>query len=184
MTLTEMMISISILFMVMASLMGLMTMVGRMHKAIFFQQRILKHAKQALEGPHGVNREIRLARAPLNLVDPDGNGWSNQIRFQRLGDAVTREFRLDPGPDGDMQQPHDNSLIYDPDIGTGGDEVVVCTMIQPDDASLGAFSYTSALTPLIFRARIGDPLNDAGIAETGRGVQGAEINVTIAPRNN
>ena len=183
-TLVETMISVLVLSLVMASLMALVSGVGRVHKGIFFQQRILKEAKRALEGAHGVNSEIRLARAPLTLVDPDGNGWSNQIRFRRAGETTIREFRLVGGPDGDLATPHDNRLIFDPDVATANNEIVVSKMIMPDDLSLGAFSYTSALTPLVFRARVGDARGDEAVAETAQGVQGAEINVTVAPRNN
>ena len=74
---------------------------------------------------------------------------------------------------------------YDPNTGNGGDEVEIARWISPTN-SAGAFNYTGLFSPVRVGLRTGDPVGIGGDAEsdlrTGRGKQGFEINITIAPR--
>jgi hypothetical protein len=184
MTLVEAMIACFLSAAVAASLSGLTVLGLQIQKSILSQQVSLARAKRALER---LNQEIRVAVAPLRVVDSEGNPvpQGNRVEFRHPGDARNRAFELVSG-DNDFATPWDNQLIYDPNTTQAGDEEVVTNWISPA-AAAGAFAYQSALTPLVIRMRTGEPVGTANQAElkarTGAGLQGVEINITVAPRN-
>jgi prepilin-type N-terminal cleavage/methylation domain-containing protein len=184
-TLVEILIAMSISALVVLSAIGLTITTGRMGKSIFAQQRSLKDAKGGIER---LNREIRLATTPLSVLDAAGQPamQGNTVAFARAGEAAgLRRFFLQ-SDDADLNTPGDNRLIYDPNVNQDGDEQVVARTISPSDP-LGAFSYEDATTPLVVQLRTGDSLDEDAREEsdrvTGVGMQGMEINITVAPRN-
>ena len=185
------MVAAAIGAMVTFSVASISIMVGRLHKSVFAQQHALHQATKAIEA---LNREIRAASAPLLVFDDEGKPalQGNRVDFVRLNGAITRRITL-ISADGDMATPWDNSLIFDPDIDRPGDEIVIAKGIAPTDPA-GAFIYGGAQTPLTVRMRTGDPIvtgdDEASVAlrekantMTGPGLQGVEINITVAPRN-
>lgn len=188
MSLVELMIAGLIGSGVTFSMVSISTIIAREHKGIFSQQFSVHEAKSAIET---INREIRLATTPLLVVDGTGAAvqQGNRVEFQRLNDTVVRAFELQAGADGDIALPWDNRLIYDPDTSIDGDEIEVARGIGPVEPA-GAFTYSGATTPLVVRMRTGDPVGDLteeqevqSRANTGRGTQGMEINITVGPRN-
>jgi type II secretory pathway pseudopilin PulG len=171
------------------AVMGLFLMTIRFFSSITSEQRSLRYAKSAIDGLHGINREIRLGVAPLTPVGtPGADGWFNAIEYSYFGQTEKRRIELRPGQDGDINTPWDNELVYQPASGNSGDEVVIAKWLAPvrnDSGELnsGIFSYTDATTNLIVRARVGDPVGDTAPHITGPGLQGAEINITVSPRN-
>lgn len=188
MTLLEIMVAGVIGSGVTFSVTSISTFIARGTKGIFFQQQSLKNAKNAIET---INREIRLATTPLQVFDANGNPASqgNRVEFQRPGDAIVRAFEIEAGPDGDLGTPWDNVLVYDPDISTDENEVEIARGVYPLN-TVGAFVYSGATSPLVVQMRTGDPvgnltpeLETMSLTQTGRGTQGMEINITVAPRN-
>lgn len=196
-TLVEVLIATGLSVLVSMALGGLLFMVMRIDKAVFAQQNALHQAKKAMEA---LNLEIRLATTPLIVRDADGNPAAdsdgdgdvegNRVEFSRLNEATVRSFEL-ISADASMASPWDNTFVYDPDVDSEGDEIVVARGIAPVNDT-GAFEYAGGLTPLIALMRTGDwiPEGDesqsmeyAAQAATGPGLQGVEINITIAPRN-
>lgn len=183
-TLVEFLMASGLFAIVAAGLVSLSIMVGRMQKSIYSQQMALKNAKKTIET---MNREIRLAKAPLRLLDANGNPAQagNRVEFSRWGETTVRSIEL-ISDDDDFTTPWDNTLLYDPDITVGGDEVEVTKSISPIQQG-AAFRYTGATTPLTVKMRTGDPVGvedtKASDAYTGPGMQGFEINITVAPRN-
>jgi hypothetical protein len=158
--------------------------VSRMEKALFYQQLFLKRGQSAIEG---LNREIRLSTTPLRVVDESGNPVlrGNCVLFSRLGEAAYRRSIRLISTDENLMTPWDNSLVYDPDTTVAHNEVVIARWVSPINGT-GVFSYGGAMTPLAVRMRAGDPVGvnpRASNAHTGPGVQGVEINITVAPRN-
>ena len=158
---------------------------GRFNKSTFTQQRSLKEAKETIET---INREIRLAVAPLRVTDSGGNPGSvgHRVEFARPGEIDgLRSFEL-ISQDDNFMTPWDNSLVFDPDTSTAGDELEICDMLTPLNLN-GAFSYLGATIPLVVQMRTGDPVGTGDLeqsnARTGVGIQGFEINITVAPRN-
>jgi type II secretory pathway pseudopilin PulG len=182
------MVSVAIFALVAAAVMGLFVMSARYFASISSQTRSLKYAKSAMEGPHGLNREIRNAVAPLKPVTPEADGWFNAVEFAYFGETQLRRIELRPGADGDLATPWDNELVYQPSSGDSTDEAVIAKWLAPvRNASgvlnSGIFSYTDATRNLIVRARVGDPVGNDAPYVTGPGLQGAEINITVSPRN-
>lgn len=174
-TLVEMMVGMAISSMVIIALMALTIMVGKIHKSVHAQQRALASAKSAMEGLGGLNREIRMAeQGTLGL-----NGWGNRIVYQIKGEVGQREIELTAGADGDIMTPWDNELVA---RDSGGNETVIADWLAPKDVQ-GAFHCLGAYTPLTVNMRAGDPVGDPSVAQTGPGVQGAEIHIMISPRN-
>jgi type II secretory pathway pseudopilin PulG len=179
-TLAEVTMAMAISTIVSIAIMSLFLMVSHLHKSIFSQQVALQDAKRAIEM---MNREVRLAEAPLRLVDDlDGDNWSNAIEFTRPGESTVRRIELNPGEDGDQSTPWDNVLVFyaDKDLTTG--TLLLAEHLAYTDAK-GAFHYNGAHTPLEVNLRVGDTIYDADMANTGKQFQGAEIHITISPRN-
>lgn len=156
----------------------------RMERSIFYQQASLKEAQSAIEG---LNREIRLATTPLRVVDDSGNAvpQGNCVLFSRLGEPPNQQSIRLVSTDQKMMTPWDNTLVYDPNRTVGGDEVVLARWVTPL-ATAGAFQYSGATTPLVVWMRVGDPVGGdlkAANVVSGPGIQGVEINITVAPRN-
>jgi type II secretory pathway pseudopilin PulG len=188
-TLVEVLITSALSVLVAAALGSLIFMVMRIDKAVFAQQNALHQAKKAIES---LNLEIRLSTTPLIVLDADGNGATegNRVEFSRLNEAVTRSFEL-VSTDASIATPWDNRFIYDPDVDVDDNEIVVARGIAPVNPG-GAFSYAGGSQPLIAVMRTGDwiPDDDGSLdmenqahAATGPGLQGVEINISIAPRN-
>lgn len=179
----ELMISAAIGSMLSIAILTSTILSSQMARATFSQQRAIHDTKSITET---LNREIRLAAAPLAVFDADGQPAPRGYRVDFSHPAqpgVTRRFEL-VSDDGDWMTPLDNRLVFDPDITIDGDEVALATGITPSEAA-GIFAYGGASTPLTVQLRLGDPA--AGDAEsdlvTGRGPQGVEINLTVSPRN-
>jgi prepilin-type N-terminal cleavage/methylation domain-containing protein len=187
-TLVESMMAVLIFSLVSVALMGLFLMSIRFFASISSQTRSLSYAKSAMEGPHGLNREIRKAVAPLKPVTPGADGWFNAVEFNYFGEAQLRRIELRPGADNDLNTPWDNELVYQSTSGDSSDEAVIARWLAPVQNAAGVrnsgiFSYTDATRNLIVRARVGDPVGDTAPHITGPGLQGAEINITVSPRN-
>lgn len=184
-TLTEIIIASAISVLVAGSVMSLSTMTSRFGKGIFWQQRSLMDSKQVVEF---INSEIRQATTPLTVIAPDGNPGvrGNRVVYNRNGEAPGLRALEIISVDGDFNTPEDNTLIFDPNTSVAGDEFVIATMNSPIDPD-GVFRYVDATTPLEIDMRIGDPLDPDLLQEsnriTGYGLQGMEINITVAPRN-
>jgi hypothetical protein len=167
-----------------AGLVSLSITVGRMQKGIYAQQMALKNARKAIET---INREIRLAKTPLRVVDANGDPAQagNRVEFSRWGETTVRSIEL-ISDDNDLTTPWDNTLLYDPDTSVSGDEVEVTKGISAIQQG-AAFRYTGATTPLVIKMRTGDPVGvedtTASDAYSGPGMQGFEINITVGPRN-
>lgn len=185
-TFIELIVAALISSLVALAIMSLFLMSLKMDRSIFSQQRSLHDAKSAIET---LNREIRLAQAPLTVLDAAGNAADdgNRVEFGRTGEAPDARAIELVSDDGDLTTPWDNRLIYDPDTTAAGDEQLICDMVSPTNATLTAFNYQNATTPLQVTLRTGDPVRaadtSASDAYTGRGMQGVEINITVAPRN-
>jgi hypothetical protein len=184
-TLVELLIASAIMITVTVSLYSVAASVGRMEKSVFFQQRSIKDSRSVIEN---INREIRLASGTVQVYDTDGDpaARGNVVEFARAGEATgTRSFEL-ISTDDDLFTPGDNTLVFDPDTGADGDEIVLATFISPANES-GAFAYTGATEPLLVNLRIGDPVFGDGIADanrvTGVNIQGVDINLLVSPRN-
>lgn len=188
-TLVELMIASGLSLILTTALGGLLYMTMRIDKSVFSQQSSLHQAKKAIEA---LNLEIRLATTPLIVYDEDGNAadQGNRVEFSRSGEATTRSFELISNDDN-MATPWDNTFVYDPDVDTDDDELIVARGVAPVEPE-GAFAYQGARTPLIALMRTGDwiPDDDDSLnmenqahAQTGPGLQGVEINISIAPRN-
>ncbi len=188
-TLLELMITSGLSVLVSAALGSLIFMVMRIDKAVFAQQNALHQAKKAIEA---LNLEIRLSTTPLIVLDADGNNAleGNRVQFSRLNETTTRSFEL-ISTDDSIATPWDNRFVYDPDVATDDDEIIVARGIAPVNAG-GAFSYAGGSQPLNALMRTGDWIPDDDDSEdmenqahaaTGPGLQGVEINISIAPRN-
>ena len=161
----------------------------RMFRSINYQQISLRNAKSAIET---LNIELRYATTPLRIEDSSGNPaiQGNRVEFTRSGETTVRAFEL-VSDDAFTSTPWDNRLVYDPDIDTSGDEEIIAVDLIPFETT-GSFRYTGASAPLIVQMRVGDPAvtqaQDAQLFEqanmrSGPGLQGMEINITVAPRN-
>lgn len=188
MSLVEIMIGGAIASMLMVGVVSVTTWVASGLKGSFFQQQANQEAKLAIEA---INREIRLAAAPLTVLNGAGQPapQGDKVEFSRAGEAAVRAIELLPGPDGDLATPWDNLLIFDPDTAVAGDEMTIARMIGRVDAA-GIFQYAGAASPLIVSMRAGDPAGDItaslaaeSMTRTGRGTQSVEINIVVAPRN-
>jgi Tfp pilus assembly protein PilV len=184
-TLVEVLIASIISALVAIGAVSLTTMTRRMEKSIFSQQRELSDAKKAIET---IDREIRMATTPLTVVDAGGAATTqgNRVIFARNGEAAGhRAFEL-KSVDGAMTTPGDNTLVYDPDTGVSGNEIVLARMISTTDGA-GAFRYLGATSPLQVFLRVGDPTIGTGQAGanaiTGTGWEGLELNISVGPRN-
>jgi prepilin-type N-terminal cleavage/methylation domain-containing protein len=183
-TLVEIMVSSAISLAVAIGLTTLAITAGRLGRAVFYQQISLKNAQGAIEG---INREIRLATTPLRVVDNAGAAAAqgNRVLLSRLGEPPGHRAIELVSADGDLKTPWDNTLVYDPNTDVGGDELVIAHWVTPIEEA-GGFRYGGATTPLTVWMRAGDPVGEgAPVADTrsGPGMQGAEINITVAPRN-
>ncbi|MFW6303361.1 MAG: PilW family protein [Candidatus Sumerlaeota bacterium] len=179
-TLVEIGLALSVSTVVSIAIIGIVMMSSHLHKSIFHQQIALKDAKRAIEM---MNRELRLAESPLNLVDADGDNWGNAVEFSRPGETTVRRIELLPGDDDDQTTPWDNVLVYYEDV---DDEDGATLQIAPHLAftdEKGAFHYVGSHTPLTVNLRVGDTVEDPDMANTGKYFQGAEIHITISPRN-
>ena len=190
MTIVEVLIASSLLVVVGLGMAATTIMCQRLFRSVNFQQRSLRDAKASIEV---LNQEIRLATTPLTVLNSSGipAQRGNRVQFRREGETTVREIRIE-STDADFQTPWDNRLIYDPDISTGGDEDIVAVNVIPFDLVNGAFAYSGALTALQAQFRVGDPaITEADNAtlfreanfRSGPGLQGVEVNISIAPRN-
>lgn len=188
-TFVEVLVASGLSVLVSAALGGLIYMSLRIDKSVFAQQNSLHQAKKIIES---LNLEIRLATTPLVVRDADGNASTdgNYVEFSRLNEATVRSFELIT-TDESIATPWDNRFVYDPDIDTANDEVIIARGVAPVNDT-GAFTYSGARAPLVALMRTGDWIPDdessfameyAAHAQTGPGLQGVEINITIAPRN-
>jgi len=188
-TMMETLVAALVFSLVSIAVMGLFLMTIRFFSSITSEQRSLRFAKSAIDGLHGINREIRLGVAPLTPVGtPGADGWFNAIEYSYFGQTEKRRIELRPGQDGDINTPWDNELVYQPASGNSGEEVVIAKWLAPvrnnsGELNSGIFSYTDATTNLVVRARVGDPVGETSAHITGPGLQGAEINITVSPRN-
>jgi prepilin-type N-terminal cleavage/methylation domain-containing protein len=198
MTLIEIMIAAAISSVVAFGLIGLIIMSQRILKSNFSQQLSIRNAKRSIDGMNGINAELRMATTDVRVFNNAGNQaqQGNRVTFNRPGEPQgRRQLRLNPGPDGDFFTPWDNFLEFDPDTSKNGDEVIVSRNLSPSN-SAGAFLYGGAGTPVVVQMRAGDPRPRPGDTKTlseeeilranahsGRGLQGVEINITVAPRN-
>ena len=173
-SLVELMVALVVASLVIAGVLSVSLMVRKTYKAISSQQMALYRAKKSIEL---LNREIRRAEAPLLSL----NGWGNSVDFCYYNETTVRRISL-ISEDEDISTPWDNSLVYDPNIATSGGEIVVATGLAPATAN-GAFNYSGGNTPLVVRMRVGDPVGNASVQHSSLGVQGVEINITVAPRN-
>jgi len=162
----------------------LTVMAVKIHRTSYYQQFSLLEARKAIES---INDEVRLATAPLRVIDDSWNGaiQGNGVLFGHVGEPSNQRLLRLESVDEDMMTPQDNRLIYDPNTSVTGDEIEVARWLTPIEAD-GAFTYDGATTPLVVWMRAGDPVGDAeGTVDhiTGPGTQGVEINITVAPRN-
>ena len=188
-TLVETMVAALLFSLVSLAAMGLFLFILRFDKSITSQTRSLRYAKSAIDGSFGVNREIRLAVAPLAPVGARGaDGWFNAVEYHYYGETQKRRIELKFGLDGNINTPWDNELVYQPTSGSTGDEVVIAKWLAPvrnasGGLNSGIFSYTDATMNLIVHARVGDPVGNESPEITGPGLQGSEINISVSPRN-
>ena len=183
-TLVEVLIATAIGAGVSVGLASLLVMSSRMQKSILTQQVCLSQEIKSLEA---LNREIRMAAAPLMVTDGGGGAaiQGNRVVFARMGEAAGRRAIALVSDDDDLMTPGDNRLLFDPDTGKSGDEVLLARNVTPLEAG-GAFRYEGATRPLQVDVRLGDPASGATAqsdAATGAGTQGVEISISIAPRN-
>lgn len=163
----------------MISMIALTVMVGRLSKSTNTQQISLRDAKNAIET---INRQIRPSVTPVLLIDPDNDRWGNAVEFRHYAQTVIRRIELHPGEDGDYYTPWDNVLYLFPDVTKTTGREIIATRIAPIDPR-GAFQYNGVVGALNVQLRIGDPLGEPHIYRTGVGIQGAEVNIAISPRN-
>lgn len=178
-TMVEAVVGVGIGSFVMISLISFTVMVGRISKSTNSQQISLRDAKSAIEM---INRQLRPAVSPVTLIDPDNDRWGNAVEFVHYGETVRRRIELHPGADGDYFTPWDNVLYYHPDVTQAAGREIIATRIAPVDPR-GAFQYNGVVGALNVRMRIGDPIGQTHTYRTGVGVQGAEVNIAISPRN-
>ncbi|MCX7044475.1 MAG: prepilin-type N-terminal cleavage/methylation domain-containing protein [Candidatus Sumerlaeota bacterium] len=197
-TLVEVMIAMTIGVMVSLSVVVLIVVSGRLYKSIQAQQRFLAGAKKATEK---ISREFRYATTdyPIFIMDQGSvTNRGNRVQFNRLGETTIRAFYIgldpvlkisNPSLVFDINKPWQNVLFYDPNIAANGNEVVVAKYVGPSRDG-GCFIYLDATSPLEVNIRIGDPVINVTAANrktsdayTGPGLQGAEVNFYVAPRN-
>jgi prepilin-type N-terminal cleavage/methylation domain-containing protein len=183
-TFVELMVAVSIGSLVSVGLASLLVMSARMQKSIMTQQLALR---QVMKGIEGLNREIRMASVPLQVTDADGAVavQGNRVLFSRLGEPAGRRSIELVSTDSDFMTAADNRLVLDPDTTKSGDEIVLARGVTPL-SSAGAFRYEGTMAPLQAQMRVGDPVSGATAASdaaTGYQMQGLEINISIAPRN-
>lgn len=202
MTIFEILIAGSLVALVGTAVVSALITTRRMYQSITTQQRSLKSGKELIEH---VNRHFRYAQTPVIIIDEDDNFADTGIRveFQELDEdalnedpprrvLLRRAYELVSDDDDDFQTPWDNRLVYDPDRNTDGDEVTIArdVSVVPD---VLPFTYTDGQSPLVVRLRVGDPVIDEANPNeelereanfrTGPGLQGFEVNITVAPRN-
>ncbi|NQU45256.1 hypothetical protein HQ520_18390 [bacterium] len=177
----EILVAATLSIAVAIALAALIITVSRMNHSVLYQQQSLRQAKTAIER---INIEIRRATLPVRVVNPAGLPalQGNAIQFSRLGEPPYQHSIRIVSEDGDLMTPWDNALVYTP---AGGDDEQIARWVTPIEKN-GAFRYSGATAPLTVWMRAGDPvdedLNDAS-ARSGPGLQGVEINITVAPRN-
>lgn len=169
--------------------MGLFVTMLRSQKAVFNQEISLYRAKKAVER---IDREIRLAQTaiPLRVEDSAGNAaqYGNRVEFTRSGEATARAIELTGGADGDLKTAWDNKLIYYPNAASTGSPEEIARGISAPSTS-GTFTYMAgANSPLFVHLRTGDSVTSGTDkvkqdAYSGRGMQGVDITITVAPRS-
>jgi len=183
------MIASSIGLMIATSVIALTIVSGRMYKSIQAQQRFLRDAKKATET---ISRQFRYATQDLPVYIMNQGSVPNRgyrVQFSRAGETAIRAFYINPGADNNYDTPWDNTLVYDPNINTSGDEKVIAKYVTTSREG-GCFTYMDATSPLEVNIRIGDPVINATAiilrtsnAYTGPGMQGCEVNFYVGPRN-
>lgn len=191
-TMIEVLIGSVIGVLVAAGVMSMTIAVSRMSRATFYEQMSIKHA---LAGIEGINREVRLATTSLSVVDANGVPalQGNRFLFNRKDEPSLGRSIAIVSKDSNLLTAYDNTLVYDPDVTKSGDEQVWAKWMTPIK-SAGAFTYKGGTEPLVVEMRVGDPMQEVSGKQTpmeaaknnaysGPGVQGMEINVSVAPRN-
>ncbi|MCE5231157.1 hypothetical protein LLG95_16395 [bacterium] len=184
-TLTELMFASTIGVLASVGLMSLTIYSSRVGRSIAIQQQAIRNGRAAIEG---INQAVRPSNVPLRVRDGGGNAAAsgNLVELAWPGeDLGKRTIRL-VSDDGNLQTPWDNRLVYDPDTAQAGDEVVLARWVTPIP-NQSIFTYNGANSSLAVRMRIGDSLDPAmttvNDSRSGSGMQGVEIDVTVAPRN-
>jgi prepilin-type N-terminal cleavage/methylation domain-containing protein len=176
-TLVELMVALFITLLASSAVVSLGITGGRLYKSIYSQQICLRMAKSALEGPHGLNREIRMA----NSMSVSADGYS--VVYTVSGDATARKIAL-TSTDSDYTTPWNNTLTYTYGANT---PIVVAKWLAPQQDGSAFFSTTTGT--LQMKARIGDRCPTTAAyqavdnAYSGPGIQGVEIYTTVSPRN-
>lgn len=184
-TLTELMIASAIGLIVSVGVMSMTIFSARMARSITIQQRSIQFARSATEG---INAAVRQSSVPLRVFDDHNNAAvsGNLVELAWPGEPLgQRTIRL-VSDDADLQTPWDNRLIYDPNTAIDGDEIVLANWVTPKPGQ-SIFTYQGQASGLIVQLRIGDSLA-AGMtaindAHSGPGLQGADVNIAVAPRN-
>lgn len=184
-TLTELMIASAIGLMAGVGLMSLTVFSARMARSITVQQRAVQFARSATEG---INAAVRPSSTPLRVLDDSNNAAisGNTVELAWPGEDLGRRTIRLVSDDDDLQTPWDNRLVYDPDTTVAGDEIVLAQWVTPKP-NTNLFTYQGLASGLIVQLRIGDSLA-AGMtalndAHSGPGLQGADVNITVSPRN-
>lgn len=153
---------------------------SRMLKENFSQRRHMQAAKSLVEL---FNQQLRPARSDRTQVMSNGT----RIDFSWPGEPdFRRRIRLLGGADGNLATPWDNTVEFDPNVNSSGDERVVASYVTGDGI---AFERLIALDAIRIRLRVGDPvttdeaLRKASDAITGIGLQGTNIDLRVMPRN-
>ncbi len=206
MTLVEVVTAGALSVIVSASLLGLIIMAQRTLKPEFSQQMHTKYAKTAVEQ---ISNAIRGASVSSIQVYNDAGAIAttgNRVDFANPGEANgRRRIRLNNGADNNAATPWDNTLTIDFDTSTASTvDVTIPWVTQTtfNNAIAPLFTWTNAFNPLSVRLRVGDPTgnntsatvvnpdgggnyNNAALcdARTGRGLQGVDVTISVAPRN-
>jgi hypothetical protein len=108
--------------------------------------------------------------------------YSNRVDIAQTNNTVARLQYLDG--DEDPTTVEDNTLVFNGDVVSGGEQVSICTHVSPlADEPMFSFLPLSP-TAVRFAFHIGDGTH-AGAAGTGHGMghQGVEVRFSAAPRN-
>lgn len=184
-TLTELMIASAIGLTVAVGTMSLTIFSSKMARSITIQQRSAQFARSATEG---INAAVRQSSVPLRVLDDQNNPaiGGNTVELAWPGEMLgQRTIRL-VSDDTDLQTPWDNRLVYDPDTTVADNDIVLANWVTPKP-NQSLFTYQGQASGLIVQLRIGDSLaaNMTAIndARSGPGLQGADVNIAVAPRN-
>lgn len=179
-TLTELMISVSLLTLVSSVAMGAFIYTMRAAKA---QRTTLLLADQSLQFQRKVKERATSAERfvldqTLHIFQPDGT--ESELEF------------IDQ--DDNLNTIDNNFLRWDPDVDTGGDEEILIDYVTPlfetdedgHEVQLPFFELQSGDLALRVRFRIGDrqnPTISTDDAVTGHGFQSYVVDTVFTPRN-